>query len=178
MKLYLFLLKRVNNDFITVCFIRFVYLTVKRFYRTGSNDIDEHNDDMQFISESTIKKEQDDSDGNQSDEPRDGAPEAGQVTTVRKPASASLLNSYRQTWKATHNHYLRYSDVRPKDERRPTIMDLANQYRVQEKVNGWKIYHLSTQMEDLVNKIVRFREWNLSRFGCCRPNRNKPCTIS
>ncbi|XP_063903312.1 histone deacetylase complex subunit SAP130 isoform X4 [Zophobas morio] len=117
---------------------------------TGSNDIDEHNDDMQFISESTIKKEQDDSDGNQSDEPRDGAPEAGQVTTVRKPASASLLNSYRQTWKATHNHYLRYSDVRPKDERRPTIMDLANQYRVQEKVNGWKIYHLSTQMEDLV----------------------------
>jgi histone deacetylase complex subunit SAP130 len=119
---------------------------------TGSNDIDEHNDDMQFISESTIKKEQDDSDGNQSDEPRDGAPEAGQVTTVRKPASASLLNSYRQTWKATHNHYLRYSDVRPKDERRPTIMDLANQYRVQEKVNGWKIYHLSTQMEDLAEQ--------------------------
>ncbi|XP_044267912.1 histone deacetylase complex subunit SAP130-A isoform X2 [Tribolium madens] len=119
---------------------------------TGSNDIDEHNDDMQFITDSSLKKEQEDSDGNQSDEPRDGAPEAGQVTTVRKPASASLLNSYRQTWKATHNHYLRYSDVRPKDERRPTIMDLANQYRVQEKVNGWKIYHLSTQMEDLAEQ--------------------------
>ncbi|KAJ8930195.1 hypothetical protein NQ314_017035 [Rhamnusium bicolor] len=115
------------------------------------NDLDEHNDDMQFI-ESTVKKENEDSDMNHSDEPRDGAPEAGQITTVRKPASASLLNSYRQNWKATHNHYLRHSDVRPKDERRPTIMDLANQYRVQDKVNGWKIHHLSTQMEDLADQ--------------------------
>lgn len=108
---------------------------------------------MQFITESGIKKE-DDSDGNHSDEPRDGAPEAKRVTTIRKPATASLLNSYRQNWKATHNHYLRYSDVRPKDERRPTIMDLANQYRVLHKVNGWKIHHLSTQMEDLVNNSL------------------------
>lgn len=91
----------------------------------------------------------------QSDEPRDGAPgEAGQIATVRKPASASLLNSYRQNWKATHNHYLRHTDVRPKDERRPTIMDLANQYRVQDKVNGWKIHHLTTQMEDLVSCFI------------------------
>lgn len=115
--------------------------------------MDEHNDDMQFISESTVKKEED-SEGNHSDEPRDGAPEAGQITTVRKPASASLLNSYRHNWKANHNHYLRHSDVRPKDERRPTIMDLANQHKVQEKVNGWKIFHLSTQMEDLVSLTV------------------------
>ncbi|CAG9858712.1 unnamed protein product [Phyllotreta striolata] len=114
------------------------------------NDLDESKDDMQFISDHPIKKEED-SDMNQSDEPKDGAPE-GQVTTVRKPASASLLNSYKQNWKATHNHYLRHSDVKPKDERRPTIMDLANQYRVQEKVNGWKIHHLSTQMEDLADQ--------------------------
>lgn len=114
------------------------------------NDPTENDGEMQFISEATKKTEDDESDGNRSDGPRDGAPEARRVTTVRKPASASLLNSYRQNWKATHNHYLRYSDVRPKDERRPTIMDLANQYRVLHKVNGWKIHHLSTQMEDLV----------------------------
>lgn len=136
--------------------------------------MDEHSDDMQFISETgggtnSIKKENinsnnmnndndndNDSDvdhHDHSDEPRDGAPgEAGQIATVRKPASASLLNSYKQNWKATHNHYLRHSDVRPKDERRPTIMDLANQYRVQDKVNGWKIHHLTTQMEDLVSQ--------------------------
>lgn len=28
-------------------------------------------------------------------------------------------------------------------------MDLANQAHVVQKVNGWKIYHLSSQMEDL-----------------------------
>lgn len=115
----------------------------------------ENNGDMQFITESSIKKEED-----SEDEPRDGAPEAKRVTTVRKPASASLLNSYRQNWKATHNHYLRYSDVRPKDERRPTIMDLANQYRVLHKVNGWKIHHLSTQMEDLVSFSLQSNDRN------------------
>ncbi|KAG5883158.1 hypothetical protein JTB14_033409 [Gonioctena quinquepunctata] len=138
------------------------------------NDLDENNDDMQFISDHPMKKENDDSDANnQSDEPKDGAPEAGQVTTVRKPASASLLNSYRQNWKATHNHYLRHSDVRPKDERRPTIMDLANQYRVQEKVNGWKIHHLSTQMEDLAdqehtvyNQLTELLKCTESEEGC------------
>nr|CAI5827699.1 unnamed protein product [Callosobruchus analis] len=115
------------------------------------NDLDEHNDDMQFISESTVKKENEDSDANHSDEVKDRVSEVA-VTTVRKPASVSLLNSYRQNWKATHNHYLRHSDVRPKDERRPSIMDLANQYRVQEKINGWKIHHLTTQMEDLADQ--------------------------
>ncbi|XP_030751138.1 histone deacetylase complex subunit SAP130 [Sitophilus oryzae] len=116
------------------------------------NEIEENHDDMQFISD-TGKKETYDSDGPQSDGgPKDGAPEAVRVTTLRKPATASLLNGYRQTWKATHNHYQRYSDVKPKDERRPTIMDLANQNKVTEKINGWKIHHLSTQMEDLAEQ--------------------------
>ncbi|CAG9825085.1 unnamed protein product [Phaedon cochleariae] len=126
------------------------------------NDMDELDEEMQFISDnpSASKKDKDkdkddDSDAdNQSDEPKDGAPEASgsAVTTVRKPVSASLLNGYRQHWKATHNHYLRHSDVKPKEERRPSIMDLANQCRVQEKVNGWKVHHLSTQMEDLAEQ--------------------------
>lgn len=118
------------------------------YYSTG-NDIDEHNDDMQFISESNVKKEEE-SDGNRSDMQREESPEPPNTTAMRKPASASLLNSYRHTWKTTHNHFLRYSDVRPKDERRPTIMDLANQCKVLDKVNGWKVHHLSTQMLDLV----------------------------
>ncbi|KRT79510.1 hypothetical protein AMK59_6762, partial [Oryctes borbonicus] len=115
------------------------------------NDIDEHNDDMQFISEASIKKEEE-SDGNRSDIQREESPEPPNIPAVRKPASASLLNSYRHTWKTTHNHFLRYSDVRPKDERRPTIMDLANQCKVLDKVNGWKIHHLTTQMLDLAEQ--------------------------
>lgn len=34
-------------------------------------------------------------------------------------------------------------------------MDLANQANVSQTVNGWKIFHLTAQMEDLVlNKTV------------------------
>ncbi|KAL1490491.1 hypothetical protein ABEB36_013176 [Hypothenemus hampei] len=116
------------------------------------NDMDENHGDMQFISESITKKESYDSDGNRSDSTHKESNEISKVATLRKPATASLLNGYRQTWKATHNHYQRYSDVKPKDERRPTIIDLANQNRVLEKINGWKVYHLSTQMEDLAEQ--------------------------
>lgn len=75
----------------------------------------------------------------------------------KKPRSASLLEAYRHTWKAAHNHFQRYSDVKPREERRPTVIDLANQAHVTQKVNGWKIYHLSAQMEDLVSgKLILF----------------------
>lgn len=33
-------------------------------------------------------------------------------------------------------------------------MDLANQTNVLGKINGWKIYHLKSQMEDLVSEKV------------------------
>lgn len=70
---------------------------------------------------------------------------------VKKPRPCSLLEAYRHNWKAAHNHFQRYSDVKPREERRPTVIDLANQAHVTQKVNGWKIYHLSAQMEDLVS---------------------------
>lgn len=73
---------------------------------------------------------------------------------LRKPRTASLMEAYRQNWKAANNHFMRYSDVKPREERRPTVVDLANQAHVTQKVNGWKIYHLSAQMEDLVS------DWN------------------
>ncbi|PNF25982.1 hypothetical protein B7P43_G06365 [Cryptotermes secundus] len=96
-------------------------------------------DDMEFIvEEKNIKKEV-----------KEVSEEYEEKIYIPKRPSISLMNSYRHTWKSRHNHYLRYSDVKPKDERRPTVMDLANQKQVLQKVNGWKIYHLSTQMEDL-----------------------------
>ncbi|XP_059622542.1 histone deacetylase complex subunit SAP130 [Phlebotomus argentipes] len=69
--------------------------------------------------------------------------------TIKKPRACSLLETYKQNWKAANNHFQRYSDVKPREERRPSVMDLANQAHVLQKVNGWKIYHLSAQMEDL-----------------------------
>ncbi|XP_036326496.1 histone deacetylase complex subunit SAP130-like isoform X2 [Rhagoletis pomonella] len=68
---------------------------------------------------------------------------------VRRPQSFTLLNTYKQNWKTANNHFQRYSDVKPREERRPTVIDLANQSNVMGKINGWKIYHLSSQMEDL-----------------------------
>ncbi|EEB12193.1 sin3a-associated protein sap130, putative [Pediculus humanus corporis] len=102
--------------------------------------------EMEFISDERIKKEREDED----------VP-ADKVYVVKRP-NVSLLHSYKHNWKSRHNHFLRYSDVKPKDERRPTVTDLANQKQVVQKVNGWKIYHLSTQMEDLVirNGVTRF----------------------
>nr|CAD7396034.1 unnamed protein product [Timema poppensis] len=70
---------------------------------------------------------------------------------VPKRPHISLINSYRHPWKSKHNHFIRYTDVKPKDERRPTITDLGNQKNVLQKLNGWKIFHLSTQMEDLAD---------------------------
>uniref|UniRef100_A0A182SAM6 Histone deacetylase complex subunit SAP130 C-terminal domain-containing protein n=1 Tax=Anopheles maculatus TaxID=74869 RepID=A0A182SAM6_9DIPT len=71
--------------------------------------------------------------------------------TLRKPHNISLLQSYKQTWKSANNHFQRYTDVKQREERRPTVMDIANQSHILQKLNGWKIYHLSAQIEDLGN---------------------------
>lgn len=87
-----------------------------------------------------------------------------------RPPQMQLINSYRHTWKSRHNHFLRHSDVRPKEERKPTVNELANQTNIMQvseekdfieslnhpsivfqKVNGWKVYHLSAQIEDVMD---------------------------
>ena len=104
----------------------------------------------------------DDEDEMSSDEEKEKQP-----NFIQGKPHMSLLNSYRHTWKSRHNHFLRYSDVKSKvtnsnsqvhhkilffqDERRPTVNELANQKFVLQKINGWKIYHLSASMEDIVD---------------------------
>ncbi|XP_058457811.1 mucin-2 [Malaya genurostris] len=70
-------------------------------------------------------------------------------SAVKKARNVGLLETYKQSWKAANNHFQRYTDVKQREERRPTIVDIANQSHVLQKVNGWKIYHLSAQIEDL-----------------------------
>ena len=72
------------------------------------------------------------------------------VTVVKRPR-VSLMSSYRQTWKARNQHFTRYSDMKLKDERRPTVTDLANQKHIMQKVHGWKGFHLSAQIEEMVS---------------------------
>merc|ERR1719189_3521878 len=83
----------------------------------------------------------------------------GVISPPRKPSAnyirdkphMSLLNSYRHTWKSRHNHFLRHSDVRPRGDSSPTVNELANQKYIMQKINGWKIYHLTSQMEDVID---------------------------
>ncbi|XP_059489476.1 histone deacetylase complex subunit SAP130 [Neocloeon triangulifer] len=61
--------------------------------------------------------------------------------------SAILLPNYRTNAKLCHNHFRRPTDVRVREERRPTVAELSSQRGVSQKARGWKLYHLSTQME-------------------------------
>ncbi|XP_050711465.1 histone deacetylase complex subunit SAP130-A-like isoform X2 [Eriocheir sinensis] len=71
------------------------------------------------------------------------------VVLTNRP-TMSLLSSFRQTWKPRHNHFVRHTDVKPKDEKRMTVNEIANQKLAMQRVNGWKIVHLSGQVDDLV----------------------------
>ncbi|XP_071539358.1 uncharacterized protein Sap130 isoform X2 [Panulirus ornatus] len=71
------------------------------------------------------------------------------VILTNRP-TMSLLSSFRQTWKPRHNHFVRHTDVKPKDEKRLTVNEIANQKMALQRVNGWKIVHLSGQVDDLV----------------------------
>jgi len=53
--------------------------------------------------------------------------------------------------KTRHNHFTRHSDVKPKDERRPTVNELSNQRDIAQKVNGWKLYFSASQLEELMD---------------------------
>lgn len=60
-------------------------------------------------------------------------------------------SSWKNKWSVRLHHYRRPSDVRPREERRPTVAELAQQKHVLQKLNGWKVYHLTTQMEDIAD---------------------------
>jgi len=70
---------------------------------------------------------------------------------IRNQPHMSLLNSYRHTWKSRHNHFLKHSDVRPREDPRSTVNELAAQKHIRQKINGWKIYHLTSQMGDVID---------------------------
>ena len=80
--------------------------------------------------------------------------EPKEAAAVVKRPRISLISSYRQTWKPRNHHFTRYSDVKLKDERRPTVTDLANQKQIMQKVHGWKVFHLTAQIEEMVSGTI------------------------
>lgn len=71
---------------------------------------------------------------------------------VLKKPQASLLQTYNQTYKQhVHNHFLRYSDVKVREDRRVSVMDLANQPKVTQRVNGWKTHLICAEITEMVS---------------------------
>ncbi|XP_015109308.1 histone deacetylase complex subunit SAP130-A isoform X2 [Diachasma alloeum] len=102
-------------------------------------------EDMQFICEDKIKREI-------KEERRDkfGERESAQTVVVRGRPTPSLIDSsWKNRWGGRLHHFRRPGDVRPKEERRPTVAEIAQQKFVLQKINGWKVYQLTAQMEDL-----------------------------
>ena len=42
------------------------------------------------------------------------------------------------------------------DERRPTVNELSNQKGVVQKVSGWRMYHIASQLEEIVSACESF----------------------
>lgn len=71
-------------------------------------------------------------------------------------------SSWKNRWGTRLHHYRRPSDVKPREERRPSINEIAQQKHVMQKVNGWKLHYLTAQIEDIaeIQKQVRMDKDN------------------
>ncbi|XP_046402725.1 histone deacetylase complex subunit SAP130 isoform X3 [Ischnura elegans] len=129
--------------------------------RTG-NELQEpkfSEDEMEFLSEAKIKKEVKNATPAITAASLSAAPvSVPQHHVAKRPSGMSLLNGYRHAWKSRQNHFIRPGDVRPREERRPSIADIAGQKRVLQKLNGWKVHHLSAQMEELADLEIQVYE--------------------
>ncbi|XP_014210269.1 histone deacetylase complex subunit SAP130-like isoform X2 [Copidosoma floridanum] len=112
-------------------------------------------EDMQFITEEKIKKENIDenvrdkySDKKSSQSQQENKPQ--QTPPVKSKPSLSMIgNSWKNQYGGRLHHYKRPSDVKPRDDKKLSLTEIAQQKQVLQKINGWKLHHLKTQLEDL-----------------------------
>ncbi|KAK7484458.1 hypothetical protein BaRGS_00024343 [Batillaria attramentaria] len=104
-------------------------------------------------------------------------------TTERTKPTMSIIGDYSATWKPRYNHFMRYTDVKPKDDRRPTVNELANQRGIMQKSSGWKLFHVAAQLEDLIEnetvmqeKIAKLKE-TLAARGGSRPTSDQDYSV-
>lgn len=77
------------------------------------------------------------------------------VCIIKKPRVSLLSSNQLQMGKTRLNHFEHYSEVKAKEERRPTIGELANQKNILSKVSGWKIQHMTNQMDQVVSCLPK-----------------------
>ncbi|XP_047529700.1 serine/threonine-protein kinase WNK1-like isoform X1 [Vanessa atalanta] len=76
-------------------------------------------------------------------------PPAASVTPL--PKRPSLSSTYVCGWRSTDRHFTRPADVRRKEPRTRDIVAIASQKHVLTSAEGWKVHHLTAQMDDLVS---------------------------
>ncbi|XP_018053811.1 PREDICTED: histone deacetylase complex subunit SAP130-A-like isoform X2 [Atta colombica] len=118
-------------------------------------------EEMQFLTEEKLKKENKEESKEKLSDKRQlsnvqsdikSSTQQTEITIARsRPVPSLLGSSWKNKWTVRLQHYRRPSDVRPREERRPTVAELAQQKYVLQRLNGWKIYHLTTQMEDIAS---------------------------
>lgn len=71
---------------------------------------------------------------------------------VLKKPQASLLQYHQPYKQHVHNHFLRHSDLKVREDRRVSVMDLANQPKVTQRVHGWKTHLICSEITEVVKK--------------------------
>lgn len=77
------------------------------------------------------------------------------ASVCRRPRP-SLLSSYSLTWKSLQYHFLRHAEVKIKSEKKINLTELTNE--TLKKRNGWKVSHLSAQLEGILENEVAFNQ--------------------
>ncbi|XP_022128775.1 mucin-5AC [Pieris rapae] len=67
------------------------------------------------------------------------------------PKRPSLTSTYVCGWRSTALHFTRPSDVKRRETRARDIVAIATQKHVLVSAEGWKVHHLTAQMDDLVS---------------------------
>ncbi|XP_063380898.1 BRD4-interacting chromatin-remodeling complex-associated protein isoform X2 [Cydia fagiglandana] len=83
--------------------------------------------------------------------PEDAPPTPPPVEVKPPPKRPLLSSSYVCGWRATALHFARPGDVRRREPRARDILAIASQRHVLGTAEGWKVHHLTAQMDDLVS---------------------------
>ncbi|CAH0579364.1 unnamed protein product [Chrysodeixis includens] len=73
------------------------------------------------------------------------------VTFNPPPKRPLLSSSYVCGWRSTALHFTRPADVRRREPRARDIVAIASQKHVLTSAEGWKVHHLTAQMDDLMS---------------------------
>jgi hypothetical protein len=77
-------------------------------------------------------------------------------SSPKKPRPRLYNISYKLTpWKSLTHHFLRYSDVKPRPEKRITMSEMSSELTQR---NGWKAHYLAGQLSDLIQNETDTRK--------------------